>query len=124
MKPIRGNFYSTTLLVIFFLISLSFTPVIICHVYAEDTKDDSVMYDEGKLRDPCTDYDWVGNIDQVGRDGNYMIIDDCVYKFHPKITFHSYSSRNISRFNLKPGKKVGFIVNEKRELMSVCIMKN
>lgn len=124
MKQKTGNMFPTAILTVFLFLGLFLSPVFICDLNAEGAKNkQSAKYDEGVLRDPCTDYDWTGVIEKIGRDSSYMIIDDYAYKFSSSITFHSPGSNNISLFNFKAGKKVGFIVNEKKELESVCLMK-
>ncbi len=106
------------------VVALSFSSGHFCAVNAGQKGTlDPAMYDEGRLRDPCTDYDWVGKIEEVGRDGKYVIVDDSMYKFSSSTTYHSPGRRNISRLNIKPGKKIGFILNDKKEIVSLCLMK-
>ncbi|UCG13139.1 MAG: hypothetical protein JSU72_01195 [Deltaproteobacteria bacterium] len=68
------------------------------------------------------EFDGKGRIDRVGQDE--FVIADKLLKFSFGVRFHTQTRRNVSRYNFSEGDFVGYLKNERNELVAVWKLTN
>lgn len=66
-------------------------------------------------------FDGMGYINSIAKDG--IVIDDSSYKFSPFVQFSTPRREHASRSQFRPGDLVGYIVNEKKQIEGLYLLK-
>ncbi len=72
-------------------------------------------------------FDGGGRIDRVGKDEtgkDLMVINDRLRYLSPSVTYHSGVSGFASPSQFRAGKRVGYLLNEKREITDLYLLDN
>ena len=71
-------------------------------------------------------FDGGGRIDRVGKDetGDLMVINDRLRYLSPSVTYHSGVGGSASPSKFLAGKRVGYLLNEKREITDLYFLGN
>jgi hypothetical protein len=62
-----------------------------------------------------------GHIDSIGKDG--IVIDDRSFGFSPFVQFSTPARERASRSQFRPGDLVGYIVNQKKQIEGLYLLK-
>ena len=66
-------------------------------------------------------FDQIGRVDRIELDE--AVINDCLFKLSPGIKYHTPSIENASSAWFKEGQFVGYIINSKREIVSLWLIE-
>ena len=66
-------------------------------------------------------FDNMGHINSIAKDG--IVIDDSSYKFSPFVQFSTPARERASRSQFRPGDLVGYIVNQKKQIEGLYLLK-
>jgi hypothetical protein len=71
-------------------------------------------------------FDGGGRIDRVGKDetGDLMVINDRLRYLSPSVTYHSGEGGFASPSQFRAGKRVGYLLNKKREITDLYFLGN
>ena len=62
-----------------------------------------------------------GRIDRIS--SKEVVIDDCLLKLSPSISYHTPTQTDGSRSWIGPGRTVGYMLNERREVLSLWLIR-
>jgi hypothetical protein len=62
-----------------------------------------------------------GRIDAINRER--VVIDDCVHKLSPAVTYGTPRSENASIADFRPGVVAGFLLNARKEVVSLWLIE-
>ena len=63
----------------------------------------------------------MGHIDRITQDK--VVIDEHLHKLSPQVKYHTPALENAPSDDIKPGKKVGYILNSKNEITSIWLIE-
>ena len=66
-------------------------------------------------------FDGEGYIDRIG--GDVIVIDDCNYGFSPFVSFSTPTRKRASKSQFRPGDLVGYIINQKKQIESLYLLR-
>lgn len=66
-------------------------------------------------------FDGEGYIDRIAKDE--IVIDDCSYRFSPFVKFATPTRKNTLSSRFRAGDLVGYIINSKKEITSLWLLK-
>jgi hypothetical protein len=66
-------------------------------------------------------FDGEGYIDRIAKDE--IVIDDCSYRFSSFVKFATPTRKNTLRSRFRAGDLVGYIINSKKEIESLWLLK-
>jgi hypothetical protein len=66
-------------------------------------------------------FDQIGRVDRIELDE--AVINDCLFKLSPGIKYHTPSIENASSAWFKEGQFVGYIINSRREIVSLWLIE-
>jgi len=66
-------------------------------------------------------FDGTGRIDRIAKDE--IVINDCWYGLSPFVEFATPNRKHASRSGFRAGDFVGYIINSKKEIISLWLLK-
>ena len=66
-------------------------------------------------------FDGTGRIDRITVD--QIVINDTLYRLSPNAEFATPTRKHAWRSSFRVGNRVGYITNEKREIISLCLIE-
>jgi hypothetical protein len=66
-------------------------------------------------------FDDIGRIDRITAD--QIVINDTLYRLSPNATFATPTRKHALRTSFRVGNRVGYITNEKREIISLWLLE-
>lgn len=62
-----------------------------------------------------------GRIDAI--DSQSVVIDDCVHKLSPGVTYSTPKREHASLYDFRPGVLAGFLLNDRKEVISLWLIE-
>jgi hypothetical protein len=66
-------------------------------------------------------FDQIGRVDRIATDE--VVINDCLFRLSLDVEYHTPTTKHASRTWFKVGKFVGYIINSKREIVSLWLIE-